>query len=89
VIQVERRANIGGRLSPTARTATIKAVLDSALKSGNIETAISEAGAGLSTQDQNALKALTSAELRTLASIQRKLTRVGGMQERADNNVIY
>jgi hypothetical protein len=58
------------------------------MKSGNIGTAISEAGADLSDQDKTALQALTSSELRTMASVQQKLTRIRG-GERANNNNFY
>jgi hypothetical protein len=85
---MERRARVGARLSPSARTAKIKGVLDAAMKSGNIGTAISEAGADLSDQDKTALQALTSSELRTMASVQQKLVRIR-VGERSDNNNFY
>ncbi len=86
---MERRARAGARLSPSARTAKIKGVLDAAMKSGNIATAISEAGADLSAQDKTALQALTSSELHTMARVQQKLTRIRGSERAGNNNNFY
>jgi len=85
-----RRARIGARLSPTARAAKIKEVVDGAMKSGDINSAITQFGTGLNERDLTSLRALTASELRTMGRVRQKLTRIGGIDERAgDNNNIY
>lgn len=88
MIRLERRARIGGRLSPTARAAKIKEVLDAAVKSGDLTSAITQLGTGLNERDLTSLRNLTASELRTMARVRQKLARIG-IEERADNNIIY
>lgn len=85
---MERRARVGGRLSPTDRAVKIKGVLDAAVKSGDLTSAITQFGTGLSERDLTSLRSLTPSELHTMARVRQKLARIG-IEERADNNIIW
>jgi hypothetical protein len=68
----------------SARGAALDKVLTAASKSGNVEAAIKRHGTGLSKADVDVLTSLSSADLKQLGNLRKKLGPLGAVA--ADNN---